>query len=115
MSGRLQGCPHLPLALPLARPVPRAAHPAALPGGDHPADRRDMDPAPARDDPTERWRRIVAEVATMPGVVERLTAEHTPDRHGRCRVCTVAGQGVAWPCTLSVLAAEAAEVRQRRR
>lgn len=73
-----------------------------------------MDPAPTHDDPTERWHRIVAEVATMPGVVERLTAEHTPDRHGRCRVCTFAGHRVVWPCTLSVLAAEGAEARQRR-
>ena len=58
---------------------------------------------------------VVDVIAALPGVVERLTAEHTPDRHGRCRVCTVAGHGVAWPCTLSVLAAEAAETRQRRR
>lgn len=65
-------------------------------------------------DPAAGWAGFVALLAEMPDVVERLTAEHVPDRNGRCRECRVPGHGTpgaAWPCTLANLASAAKKAR----
>jgi hypothetical protein len=61
------------------------------------------------------WRAFAAVLATMPEVIERLAAEHTPTPDGRwCTACTTPGRGTPqahWPCALAALAAEAARLR----
>jgi hypothetical protein len=61
------------------------------------------------------WRAFAAVLATMPDVIERLAAEHTPTPDGRwCTACTTPGRGTPqarWPCALAALAAEAARLR----
>jgi hypothetical protein len=62
--------------------------------------------------PEELWAGIVAEIATMPDVVENLLREHRPDDQGFClgNGCGTAGRGVPttrWPCSLNQLAAAA--------
>ncbi len=47
------------------------------------------------------WDGVVAEVAQMPGVADRLIAEHTPDAEGHRTACTSPGYGrpsAPWPC-----------------
>lgn len=62
----------------------------------------------------DEWRaRSVSEaLAMMPGLRNRLLAEHVPDASGhRCRACTTPGTGTpgaAWPCRIRD-AAEAAQ------
>lgn len=63
----------------------------------------------------ERWLGLIAELADMPEVINRLLAEHIDDGHGRCRGtgCTAPGYGTPLrlhPCTLYNLAMAA---RQR--
>lgn len=61
--------------------------------------------------PDEKWRRLVAEIAAMPGVARRLIAAHKPDGHGRCVTCSMHDSGpVAFPCTLHALGVEARHV-----
>lgn len=48
-------------------------------------------------------RRTAAELAPMVEVWERLIALHTPNRAGRCRMCTKGGTGLPsapWPCSV---------------
>ncbi|SDF24563.1 hypothetical protein [Pseudonocardia oroxyli] len=52
-------------------------------------------------------------LAGMPEVVERLLAQHVPDRLGRCTACRNAGSGVVWPCTLHQIATRAEVLRTR--
>jgi hypothetical protein len=51
---------------------------------------------------------LVEVLGGMPGLWERLIAQHTPDRTGkRCLACTTAGTGTpgaAWPCAIRGLA-----------
>jgi hypothetical protein len=49
---------------------------------------------------------LAAAIALMPGVAERLLADHIDDGHGRCRRCTLGGQSGhhRWPCRLYDLA-----------
>ena len=50
---------------------------------------------------------IVAELAPMAGVWQRLLIEHGPDTGGRCRGCTQGGTGLPgtiWPCALYTVA-----------
>jgi anthranilate phosphoribosyltransferase len=62
--------------------------------------------------PTGRWLAFAAVLATMPDLVERLMAAHTPTPDGRlCTACTTPGQGTPqapWPCAIALVAAEAA-------
>jgi hypothetical protein len=47
-------------------------------------------------------------LAGMPEVWQRLLAEHTPDRYGRCVACASSrNAGTLWPCTLQVTATDA--------
>jgi hypothetical protein len=55
----------------------------------------DVDPVQMRD--------LAAQLAPMVGVWERLIAEHTPNRVGRCMKCTKGGTGLPstpWPCVV---------------
>jgi hypothetical protein len=57
-----------------------------------------MDPV---NDEARAWARLIAQLALMPDVVERLRAAHADDGNGRCRACTTPGRGtpqVRWPC-----------------
>lgn len=52
-------------------------------------------------------RRLAAELAPMVDVWQRLLAQHTPDRTGRCRTCTKGGTGLPsqpWPCSIHGIA-----------
>lgn len=52
-------------------------------------------------------RQIAAELAPMVDVWQRLLAQHTPDRSGRCRTCTKGGTGLPthrWPCSIHGIA-----------
>ena len=66
-------------------------------------------PAPEADsEPGE----LVVELGRLGVLAQRLLAVHVPDRHGRCRGCTVGGTGLpgaVWPCALHFYAAIAAE------
>lgn len=56
------------------------------------------------------------ELANLPGVAQRLLAEHLPDGRGRCRACTRPGTGIpgtAWPCALQLYAAAAVEIQKQ--
>jgi len=63
---------------------------------------------------SREWRAFAAVLATMPDLVDRLLAAHTPTTDGRwCTACTSPGQGTPhahWPCAIALLAAEAARV-----
>jgi hypothetical protein len=59
---------------------------------------------------TDRWAEFVAELATLPEVIDRLMAEHHANRAGRCVGCTSPGFGTPlgeWPCPLWKVAAQA--------
>ncbi|MGI5125885.1 hypothetical protein ACQEVB_03620 [Pseudonocardia sp. CA-107938] len=45
---------------------------------------------------------LAAALAVLPGVAERLAADHVDDGTGHCRVCVNGGQSgrSVWPCTL---------------
>lgn len=48
---------------------------------------------------------LALQLGRLGGVAQRLLAVHVPDRHGRCRGCTV--PGAVWPCALHFYAAAA--------
>lgn len=65
----------------------------------------------------EEWHQLAAALRAMPGVVERLVADHVPDELGRCRGCTTPGTGRpnrAWPCSIRKLADDARRQRDAR-
>jgi hypothetical protein len=78
--------------------------------------REDRDVEPESRGPMMRltgdWRAFATVLVTMPELVERLMAAHTPTPDGRwCTACTTPGQGTPhapWPCAIALLAAEAA-------
>jgi len=52
-------------------------------------------------------------IASQPGGVDRILAEHRPDARGLCRGCTTPGTGqphLSWPCSVAKLAQAAARV-----
>ena len=60
----------------------------------------------------DQWLGLVAQVATMPDVIDKLLREHVADDVGRCRglACTAPGYGTPMrrhPCTLHSLAVAA--------
>ena len=62
------------------------------------------------------WLTVVAQVARMPGVPERLMSAHRADGQGLCVACTTPGRGTPmtpWPCGLFSLAKAAITVRKR--
>lgn len=63
----------------------------------------------------ENWRTFAAVLATMPDVIDRISAAHTPTPDGRwCTECTTPGRGTPhspWPCVIAALATEAARLR----
>lgn len=62
-------------------------------------------------DYTARFLAAAAEIARMPGVWERLRAEHIPRPDGRCRGCYSArGATPGWPCRIRGLADQAADL-----
>lgn len=75
---------------------------------------RDISPTSHGSDKSSasEWHAFAAVLATMPDLIERLTAAHTPTPDGRrCTACTTPGQGTPheeWPCIIASLAAEAA-------
>ena len=69
--------------------------------------------------PEELWAGLVAEVATMPDVVENLLGEHRPDAQGYCvgtgcRAASYGGPATRWPCSMHALAAAARRLRNGR-
>jgi hypothetical protein len=72
------------------------------------------DPNP--DDPN-RWAQLAQILAAMPDLLQRLTVEHVPDEHTRCRGCTLPGTGrpnEPWPCSLRKLADQARQLQAAR-
>jgi len=67
-------------------------------------------------DSTAAYQRLVAELATMPYVINQLLRDHEADSTGGCRGCTKGGTGypnASYPCSLARLARAALEHRQR--
>ena len=66
----------------------------------------------------QRQRAFIEVLGAMPGLWERLLAEHVPDPSStRCQACTTAGTGspgTAWPCRIRDVA-EAARARYTER
>ena len=64
------------------------------------------------------WRTFAAVLATMPDVIDRIAAAHTPTPDGKwCTECTTPGRGTPhspWPCVIAALATEAARLRPAR-
>lgn len=55
---------------------------------------------------------IAAAIADMPGVVERLLAEHYADPQGYCRGCRLPQTGyLKWPCSLAASATQARDLQ----
>jgi hypothetical protein len=60
------------------------------------------------------WHDFAAVLATMPDVIDKLSAEHVPTAEGRCRACTTPGRGTPnarWPCSMAAMAREAIQIR----
>ncbi|GEL18661.1 hypothetical protein PA7_24980 [Pseudonocardia asaccharolytica DSM 44247 = NBRC 16224] len=58
---------------------------------------------------------LAAVISAVPGLSERLLAEHVPGADGRCRQCAVGAQAGwhQWPCRLHCYAAQAARLGPR--
>lgn len=52
---------------------------------------------------------LAAAIGAVPGLADRLLAEHVPDPDGRCRLCPIGAQAGwhRWPCRIHVYAAAA--------
>jgi hypothetical protein len=67
-------------------------------------------------DSAAAFQRLADALASMPAVIGRLLADHTPDGDGYCRTCGRPGYGtpvVEHPCPVAALALTALAVRKR--
>jgi hypothetical protein len=75
----------------------------------------DPEPEPP-DPPLPAVSPIAAAFAGMPGVVERLLAEHYADPQGYCHGCRLPQAGyLKWPCSLAENARQARELQDAMR
>jgi hypothetical protein len=56
---------------------------------------------------------LISILAAMPGLTERLLADHIDDRTGHCRSCPLGGQAGfhVWPCSIRDMAERAHELK----
>lgn len=65
----------------------------------------------------DRLSPLAAFLIAQPEAVTALLAAHIDDGHGRCRACTIGGQGgrATWPCSLYGAASAARAAARTRR
>jgi hypothetical protein len=76
-----------------------------------------QEPSSERPDPRQpAVHPIALALAGMPGVVERLLADHYEDPQGYCHGCRLPQTGyLKWPCSLAAQAGQAKELQDAMR